>query len=70
MEDSFLKALAEGGYQVEALAGCYFSEGIFETTEKNQSNHKAIKCLLGNEAITLFEQVPESLLTCFISGSR
>ncbi|CEG55687.1 DUF2779 domain-containing protein [Legionella fallonii] len=55
VEDSFLKALAEGGYQVEALARCYFSEGIFVTTEKNQSNLEATKRLLGNEAITLFE---------------
>jgi hypothetical protein len=37
MEDSFLKALAEGGYQVEALARCYFPEGIFVTAQNASS---------------------------------
>lgn len=27
-EDSFLEALVEGGYQVEALAKCYYPEGL------------------------------------------
>lgn len=54
MEDSFLKALAEGGYQVEALARCYFSEGIFVTAQ-NTSSHEETKRLLENESITLFE---------------
>lgn len=55
MEDSFLKALAEGGYQVEALARCYFPEGIFVTTKNNESSLEATKRLLENESITLFE---------------
>lgn len=55
MEDSFLKALAEGGYQVEALARCYFSKGIFVTTGKNESSLEATRRLLENEAITLFK---------------
>lgn len=54
-EDSFLKALAEGGYQVEALARCYFPDGIFVTTENKESCYEATKRLLENESITLFE---------------
>jgi len=46
-EDSFLKALAESGYQVEALARCYYPEGIYannsdETTEKLLKNNNVI----------------------------
>ncbi|HAT1746596.1 TPA: DUF2779 domain-containing protein, partial [Legionella pneumophila] len=52
MEDSFLKALAEGGYQVEALARCYFPEGIFVTAGNNESSLGATKRLLENDSIT------------------
>ena len=45
MEDSFLKALAEGGYQVEALARCYFPEGIFVAAKHNESSLEATKQL-------------------------
>lgn len=55
MEDSFLKALAEGGYQVEALARCYFPDGVFVTEQKNKSALDATKELLQNDSITLFE---------------
>jgi hypothetical protein len=55
MEDSFLKALAEGGYQVEALARCYFPEGLFVTAQNQESSLEATKRLLENESITLFE---------------
>ncbi|CZG55232.1 Domain of uncharacterised function(DUF2779) [Legionella pneumophila] len=55
MEDSFLKALAEGGYQVEALARCYFPEGIFVAAKHKESSLEATKRLLENESITLFE---------------
>ena len=55
MENSFLKALAEGGYQVEALARCYFPEGIFVTAQNKESSLEATKRLLENESITLFE---------------
>lgn len=54
-EDSFLKALAEGGYQVEALARCYFPEGIFVEASHKESVQNATKRLLENESITLFE---------------
>lgn len=55
MEDSFLKALAEGGYQVEALARCYFPEGILVTAQNKESSLEATKRLLEHESITLFE---------------
>lgn len=55
MENSFLKALAEGGYQVEALARCYFPEGIYVTGQKDKSAVDVTKDLLKNESITLFE---------------
>lgn len=55
MDDSFLKALAEGGYQVEALARCYFPDGIFVQPEENESIIELTKQLLENETITLFE---------------
>ncbi len=54
-EDAFLKALAEGGYQVEALARCYFPEG---TPIREASNELAIATtqrLLLAESVTLFE---------------
>ncbi|MFA6301683.1 MAG: DUF2779 domain-containing protein [Legionella sp.] len=54
-ENSFLKALAEGGYQVEALARCYFPEGVFINSHREESALDATKRLLKNESITLFE---------------
>mgnify|MGYP000729904076 CR=1 FL=1 len=55
MEDSFLKALAEGGYQVEALARSYFPDGIFVAPEHKESAIDATKRLLEADSITLFE---------------
>lgn len=54
-EDSFLKALAEGGYQVEALARCYFEDGLFVEANHRELATDATKRLLENELITLFE---------------
>lgn len=54
-EDSFLKALAECGYQVEALARCYFPDGVFVEANHTESALVATKRLLENESITLFE---------------
>ena len=54
-EDSFLKALAEGGYQVEALARCYFPEGIFVEASPKKSVLDDTKRLLENDSISLFE---------------
>ncbi|GGI87831.1 hypothetical protein [Legionella impletisoli] len=54
-DDAFLKALAEGGYQVEALARCYFPEGVFVEANHSESVLDATKRLLEDESITLFE---------------
>jgi hypothetical protein len=54
-EDTFLKALAEGGYQIEALARCYFPDGIYVETNHNESVLDATRRLLENDSITLFE---------------
>jgi len=39
-DDSFLKALAEGGYQVEALARCCFPDGLFAEPNHSTMNKK------------------------------
>lgn len=54
-EDSFLKALAEGGYQVEALARCYFPEGVLVESNQKESAPDVTKRLLDQEDVTLFE---------------
>lgn len=59
MDNSFLKALAEGGYQVEALARCYFPEGKFVTSENNESSVAATGKYLNEDSITLFEAAVE-----------
>jgi hypothetical protein len=55
-DDSFLKALAEGGFQVGALAKAYYPEGI-EIKEKDpdRAAAKTKELLQANENITLFE---------------
>ncbi|HAT9314913.1 TPA: DUF2779 domain-containing protein [Legionella pneumophila subsp. pneumophila] len=55
LEDSFLKALAEGGYQVEALAKCYYPGGILVEPNASESKEVLTKRLLESESITLFE---------------
>ncbi len=54
-EDAFLKALAEGGYQVEALARCYYPQGILIKEDDNKSSITATQKLLLDESIILFE---------------
>jgi hypothetical protein len=54
-EDSFLKALAEGGYQVEALARCYYPEGILVEANSKESALDVTKRLLKSDSIILFE---------------
>jgi hypothetical protein len=54
-DDSFLEALAEGGFQVGELARCYFPEGhdikdLDYTSSLMQTNE-----LLKHENITIFE---------------
>lgn len=53
--DDFLKALAEGGHQVGALAKLYFPDG-FEITERDYARSlDQTKLSLAKENITLFE---------------
>jgi len=54
-DDSFLKALAEGGYLVEALARCYYPEGIFVEANQQESALEVTKRLLKSDSIILFE---------------
>lgn len=54
-DDSFLKALAEGGYQVEALAQCYYPKGILVQSDSNEGAVDLTKKYLENEQITLFQ---------------
>jgi hypothetical protein len=54
-EDAFLKALAEGGYQVEALARCYYPQGILIKEDDNKSSITTTQKLLFDESIILFE---------------
>ncbi|HBD7044738.1 TPA: DUF2779 domain-containing protein [Legionella pneumophila] len=54
-DDSFLKALAEGGYQVEALARCYYPRGILIEANQKESTLDITKQLLQSDSIILFE---------------
>lgn len=54
-DDSFLKALAEGGAQVEALARCYFPDGIsIESSSTTEALNKT-QLLIQRDSITVFE---------------
>ena len=54
-EDSFLKALAEGGYQVEALARCYYPVGLLVEANAKESALEVTNRLLKSDSIILFE---------------
>ncbi len=54
-EDSFLLALAEGGFQVGELAKCYFSGGINIHTLDYEESLEATGELLKNEKATIYE---------------
>ncbi|KTC72148.1 hypothetical protein Lbir_1408 [Legionella birminghamensis] len=54
-EDSFLKALAEGGAQVEALAKCYFPEGISIEASSTKEALDKTQELIQRDSITIFE---------------
>jgi hypothetical protein len=54
-EDSFLKALAEGGAQVEALARCYYPEGILIQADDNTSAVNLTNQYFEQETVVLFE---------------
>ncbi len=55
INDSFLKALADGGFQVGALARCYFPDGIVIETPNDETAVEVTKLYLSEENITLFE---------------
>ncbi|MDD4615008.1 MAG: DUF2779 domain-containing protein, partial [Caldisericia bacterium] len=54
-EDSFLEALAEGGYQVHELAKYYFPNGIEIDTLNTDQALLETKKRMENDAITLYE---------------
>ncbi len=56
LDDPFLEALAEGGYQVGALAKCYYPEGIdlSDYTGYDKPLTKTIE-LLKNDSVVIFE---------------
>ncbi len=57
IEDSFLKSLADGGFQVGALARCYFPDGILVETPNDEAAATATAQYLKDDKITLFEAV-------------
>ncbi|MDD5486899.1 MAG: DUF2779 domain-containing protein [Dehalococcoidales bacterium] len=55
LDDSFLKALAEGGFQVGALATCYFPGGVgVETLDKDKAISQTNE-LLKRDEVVIFE---------------
>jgi len=54
-DDAFLKALAEGGMQVEALARCYYPEGKYVTARTNDESVANTRKMLIEDSVTLFE---------------
>ena len=54
-EDTFLEALAEGGFQVGELAKLYFPEGVEVDSLDIELASKTTKTLLENDNVTIFE---------------
>ncbi len=54
-EDTFLEALAEGGFQVGELAKLYFPEGVEVDSLDSELALNATKILLENDNVTIFE---------------
>ena len=54
-DDAFLEALAEGGYQVGALAKCYYPQGVDITERGYDIPLLKTKDLLGKENVVIFE---------------
>ncbi|MGB7291147.1 MAG: DUF2779 domain-containing protein [Thermodesulfobacteriota bacterium] len=54
-DDEFLEALAEGGFQVGALAKCYYPEGIEITTLDHKGAIQPTNELLKRDDVTIFE---------------
>jgi hypothetical protein len=55
LDDAFLEALAEGGYQVGELAKCYYPEGHDITTLDYEEAEKQTLELLKNNKVVIFE---------------
>lgn len=53
--DSFLEALAEGGFQVGALAKCYYPEGIGVNYRDYDSSLRKTEELLSSREVVIFE---------------
>lgn len=54
-EDTFLEALAEGGFQVGELAKLYFPRGVAVDSLESELALKTTKTLLENDNVTIFE---------------
>jgi len=54
-DDDFLAALAEGGFQVGALAKCYYSDGIEIKTLNHEQSLQETSELLKQDNVTIFE---------------
>jgi hypothetical protein len=54
-DDDFLAALAEGGFQVGALARCYYPGGIDITTLDHEQSLQETSELLKQDNVTIFE---------------
>jgi hypothetical protein len=55
IEDSFLQALAEGGYQIAALAKAYYKDGIEIKALDNEQALEETAKLLEQDSVILFE---------------
>jgi len=60
LDDTFLAALAKGGFQVGALAQAYYPEGILVKEESNQAAIQKTRELLEQDNCTLFEAAIEA----------
>lgn len=55
LDDQFLKALAEGGFQVGELAKCYFPDGIEVDGLDYEATWAKTQDLLKNDNVVIFE---------------
>jgi len=50
-----MQSLAEGGFQIGALARCYYPEGINVDEKNNEAALRKAKDLLKRDEVTIFE---------------
>lgn len=55
LDDPFLEALAQGGFQVGALAKCYYPQGVEVFSKKHQEAYEETKELLKKDNVVIFE---------------